>query len=319
MALADGLPVGRQWLPYGALVIGVLAVSTAAIFIRLAQDAAAPSLTISAARLVVASVVLTPYVTARHRVELRQLSWTDIRWALLGGAVLGAHFATWVASLEYTSVINSVTIVTSAPLWVALAAPFFLGETLGRRAVLGLILALGGGVLVGLSGESGTPPTRQDPLLGNSLALVGAWMAAIYFMIGRQLRARISVVVYIWLVYSVAAVLLVVLALATGQQVLGLEGEAYLWMGLMGLVPQLIGHSSFNYALGYLSAAYVSLVVLGEPIGSGILAIIFLQEWPVLLQLAGSVFILLGIGISSTEQAVQSSEPVFELVEETEA
>ncbi len=289
------------WLPFAALVIGLFAVSTAAIFIRLAQADDAPSLVLSAARLCVAALVLTPLVLRRHRDELRAVSLSDLKWALVSGVVLGLHFASWITSLEYTAVVNSVTLVTTNPLWVALLAPIVLGEKLDRAVLLGLALAMSGGILVGLSGEAGNPPTRHDPWLGNGLALVGAWMAAIYFIIGRRLRARLSLVVYIWLVYSAAAVVLVVAVLLAGQPVAGFQAQTYLWMVLMGLVPQLIGHSSFNYALGFLPAAYVSLIVLGEPVGSGLLAIILLDEWPVALQLVGAAFILVGIAVASRE------------------
>jgi drug/metabolite transporter (DMT)-like permease len=297
-----------NWRPYVALVIGVLAASTAAIFIRLAQEATAPSLVLAAARLSIASIVLTPLVLRRYWPDVRAVSFGDLKWALVSGVVLALHFATWITSLEYTAVVNSVTLVTTTPLWVALLAPIFLGEKLDRWAVAGLILALSGGILVGLSGASGDPPTRNAPLLGNGLALIGAIMAAIYFMIGRRLRARLHLTVYIWLVYSTAAIILVLVVLVSGERVGGLPGRAYLWMLMLGLVPQLIGHSSFNYALGFLSAAYVSLVILGEPIGSGLLAIIFLNEWPVWLQLAGSALILIGIGVASKEDLVRKTE-----------
>lgn len=297
----QSLPVSRNWLPLIALGVGVLAVSTAAIFIRLAQEEGAPSLVLAAARLVVASLALTPLVLKRHRQKLRAVSRSDLRWMLVGGIVLGLHFATWITSLEYISVVNSGVLVTTSPLWVALLAPLILKEKLGRWIILGLLVALGGGILVGLSGEVGDPPNRHDPLLGNGLALVGAVMAAIYYVIGRRLRVHLDFILYVWLVYSVGAVILIVTVVISGQRVFGLPGEAYLWMLLMGLVPQLIGHSSFNFALGYLPVAYVSLVVLAEPIGSGLLAILFLGEWPVTMQLIGSILILIGIAVASRE------------------
>ncbi len=291
----------RPWRPYAALGGGVLAVSTAAILIRLAQADGAPSLVLAAARLWVAALVLTPLVWREPRAELRALRGRVWGWALLSGLALGLHFATWITSLEYTAVVNSVTLVTSTPLWVALAAPFALGEKPTRAAVVGLALALSGGVLVGLSGAVGQPPTRHAPLLGNSLAIVGAWMAALYFLIGRKVRAQVGLTVYVWLVYGVAALVLSV-AVGVGRlPVLGFPPKTYLWMVLMGLVPQLLGHSAFNYALGYLPAAYVSLIILGEPIGSGLLALLILDEWPVALQLVGAALTLVGIAIASRE------------------
>jgi drug/metabolite transporter (DMT)-like permease len=286
------------------LAAGVLAVSTAAIFIRLAQDESAPSLVLAAARLTVAALVLTPVVFRRHKRELQTISRQDLKWAMIAGIVLGLHFATWISSLEYTAVVNSVVLVTTAPLWVAMMAPLFLGEKMTRWTAIGLGLALGGGILVALSGDTGEPSTRHDPLLGNGLALFGAVMAAIYFMVGRRLRARLSVTLYAWMVYSSAAILLISVVIISGQRVTGFPAEVYLWMILMGLIPQLIGHSAFNYALGYLPAAYVSLMVLGEPLGSGILAILLLGEWPVLLQVIGSAFILGGIIAASRVEKI---------------
>jgi drug/metabolite transporter (DMT)-like permease len=290
-----------RWRPYLILLVGVLAVSTAALFIRLAQEESAPSLVLAAGRVSVAALVLTPLVIRRRWHEVRAISVSDLKWALAAGVALGLHFATWITSLEYTAVVNSVTLVTTNPLWVALLAPFLLGEKLNRWAMIGLAVALGGGILVGLSGGTGDPPTRSDPLLGNGLALIGAVMAALYFILGRHLRARLSLVVYIWLVYGAAAVILIGIVTVSGEPVAGFPAQVYLWIILMGLISQLIGHSSFNYALGFLPAAYVSLVVLGEPIGSSILAMIFLDEWPVVLQLVGASLILLGIGLATRE------------------
>lgn len=300
-ATTPSASIGPAWQPYAALVIGLFAVSTAAIFIRLAQADHAPSLVLAAARLSVASIILTPIVWHHHRHELRDLSKSDFKWALVSGLVLGLHFATWISSLEFTAVVNSVTLVTTNPLWVALLAPFVLGEKLDRWVIAGLMLAMGGGILVGLSGEVGDPPNRHAPLLGNGLAVVGAIMAAIYFIIGRHLRARLSVMLYIWLVYSAAALVLVFAVIVAGEPVMGFPAQTYLWMLLMGLFPQLIGHSSFNYALGFFPAAYVSLVILVEPVGSGLLAIVFLDEWPVPLQLVGAALILAGIAVASRE------------------
>ncbi len=302
------------WKPYAALFIGLMAVSTAAILIRLAQEQDTPSLVVAAGRLVVASVVLTPIALRGHRAEIRALRPIDVGLAILAGAVLGLHFASWISSLEYTSVVNSVVLVTTNPLWVAVMAPLFLKEKLGYWTIVGLVLAIGGGVLVAVSGESGSPPTRSEPLLGNGLALIGAIMAATYFVIGRQLRAHLSVIPYIWLVYTTAAFILTVavLLIGDGEAITGLSGAAVLWVLLLGLIPQLVGHSSFNYALGFLPAAYVSLIVLGEPIGSGLLAIIFLDEWPILLQLLGSALILAGIAVATREQQVLSEEEIVE-------
>lgn len=291
-----------NWKPIIALLVGLLSVSTAAIFIRLAQQAEAPSLSVAAGRMVVAALLLTFPALTRHREQIQHLTGKELLLIAISGAFLAVHFAAWITSLEYTSVTNSVVLVTTAPLWVALLSPFLLKERLTRWVIAGLALALSGGMIVALGGDAGDPPTRPDPLLGNGLSLLGAWTVAGYYIIGRQLRSRLHLVTYTWSVYGTAAVLLLVTLLVTGGTLLGLRAEVYLWIVVLGVVPQLLGHSSFNYALAFFPAVYVSLVTLAEPIASSMLAILILNEYPGLLSGLGSVLILIGIAVASREQ-----------------
>jgi drug/metabolite transporter (DMT)-like permease len=278
--------------PLLAVFFGILAASTAAIFIRYAQNDA-PSLAIAAWRLSLATFVLAPLALTRRRVELSSLGRREAGQALLSGLFLALHFATWITSLEYTTVASSVVLVSTTPLWVALLSPFTLREPVTRLRVVGMLVALAGGIIVGLS-DSGESIAR-NPLLGDALALAGAMMGAGYIILGRQLRKQMSLLSYTFVVYGMAAVVLVVCMLAAGQAPFGYPAQTYLWFALLALVPQLLGHSSFNWALRYLSAAYVSTVLLGEPVGSTILALILLQETPGLIKLAGAALILLGI------------------------
>jgi len=261
---------------------------------------------------VLASLVLTPIVLRQYRAELAGLNRNQVALAMLAGVMLGAHFATWITSLEYTSVISSSVLVDTNPLWVAVATPFLLRERLSRGTVIGLLIAVAGAFLISLSPDPGKARIQDAPMLGNVLALLGAVSVAANFIIGRRLRAKISLVPYIWLTYGTAAIFLTLAMLFSGQTVIGLSPTAYLWMTLIALVPQLIGHSSYNYALGYLSAAYVSLTVLGEPIGSTILAMIFLGEvpkpvnvagLPIPTQVIGGALILLALVIASREES----------------
>jgi drug/metabolite transporter (DMT)-like permease len=142
--------------------------------------------------------------------------------------------------------------------------------------------------------------------LGNVLALFGAWMAAGYMLVGRQLRKSLSTIPYVALVYGMAALILLLAVVFRAEPVFSYSGETYLWLLLLGIFPQLLGHSLFNWALKYISAAYVSLTLLGEPIGTVILAIIFLKESPTLIEIVGAVLILIGIVIGSLHR----SQPV---------
>ena len=309
-------PTPRLPPPLG-IGIGILAVSTASIFIRYAQ-AYAPSLTIAAYRLVVSALILTPIALSTRRSEISTLSRKDIFLAVFSGIFLALHFATWITSLEYTTVASSVVFVTTTPLWVALLAPLTIKEPLTRPVLLGMALASAGGIVVGLSdscrlaGWKMTCPELADfikgkAFLGDFLALCGAWMAAAYVLIGRNLRRKLSLISYITLVYGVAACVLVIIMVSAGQVPWGYPPVAYGWFLLLALIPQLLGHSSFNWSLGYLSAAYVSITLLGEPIGSTILAFFLLGEKPAASKVFGAILILFGIYLASRSE-VRSSE-----------
>lgn len=292
-------------LPYIVIVIAIFAISTASTFIRFAQREA-PSLVIAAYRLALATLIMTPFValTRRYRAELRDLTLRDLGWALASGVFLGVHFATWVSSLDYTTVLISVVLVTTTPLWVALASAVLLRERMQRGTLAGLALALTGGVLIALGGggEDATGAGGDLQMWGNFLALVGAWAVAAYWMIGRRLRAHLSMVPYTWLVYGTAALVLLVMVGVARLPMTGYPPETYVWFVLLAVVPQLLGHSSFNYALAHLSAVYVSVAALGEPVGATILAMILLGEVPKLSDIIGGVLILGGIFLVSREE-----------------
>ncbi len=293
--------------PLLATLAGILLVSTASIFIRFAQ-AEASSMVIAAARLVVASLVLVPLALLRHRDDYRGLSRGEWGKGVLSGLFLALHFAAWITSLEYTSVASSVVLVTTTPLWVALLSPLVLKEHLRKGVLMGLGVATVGGVVVGLGNVCALEGGRfvcqmqslgREALIGNFLALFGAWMAAGYMLMGRQLRKKLDTVPYTALVYGVAAVILTAVVILGREPVSSYSGPTYFWLLALGIFPQLLGHSLFNWSLKYISAAYVSLTLLGEPIGTTILALIFLKEHPTLLEAVGAGLILLGIVIAS--------------------
>ena len=304
--------VKASWQPYLMLGVGLLAVSAASILIRQSQAEHASSFLISAWRVGTATLVLTPAVFGMYRADLRKLRRSDLLLVLLSGLMLTVHFASWISSLEYTSVISSTVLVNTHPLVVALVSPFLLRERLSRTTLIAIVIAVAGIIIVSLAGDAGTAVRQNNAMLGNVLALVGAVTVAAYYVIGRRVRARVAVIPYIWLTYGTSAILLFILTLATGQQIVGLSANAYLWMTLTGLIPQLIGHSAYNYALGYLSAAYVSLTILGEPVVSTILAIILLGEFPKIGQLPGGVLILLALVIASREETANTRRVVQE-------
>ena len=295
--------------PVAILIIGILAVSTASIFIRFAQREA-PSLVVAAYRMALAGVILAPVGLPGAFKALRSLTARQ-RWLiLLSGLFLAFHFGAWITSLEYTTVASSVVLVTTTPLWVAILSPLVLKERMSRATWLGLILAMLGGALVGLQEACSWNAGRlvclplQDfvggkAMLGNGLALFGAFMAAGYMLVGRQVRPVLSLFSYTFLVYSTSAIFLLIFVGISGQRLTGFSSSIYLWFLLLAAIPQVIGHSSFNWALKYLPAAFVSLALLGEPVGTTILAMIFLKEAPGAAELAGGALILTGIFLAS--------------------
>jgi drug/metabolite transporter (DMT)-like permease len=280
---------------YLVIVVGIGVVSLAAIFIRLAQADGVPSLLIAASRLTIASLVLTPITVYRHWVDIRKLRRREIALALISGFFLAVHFATWIISLEYTNVLISSILVTTSPLWAALLEFVFLRAKLGRIVIFGLVIALAGGVVATLASSSGEQGLGQEPLLGSLLAVTGAVCVAVYFVIGRKLRASLNLLPYIWLVYGCAAIILLTGVLIAQIPITGYPEQSYLWMAAMALLPQLVGHSSFNFALKYFSATFVGIVTQIEPFLSAIIAVWVFQEIPSELQFIGSIIILVGI------------------------
>jgi drug/metabolite transporter (DMT)-like permease len=304
--------------PILVLFFGILVVSTSSIFIRFAQREAA-SIVIAAYRLALAALILLPIVWFGYRAELLRLRRGQVGLVVLSGVFLAFHFATWITSLEYTTVASSVVLVSTTPLWVALLSPLVLRERPSRMVALGMVVALAGGTLVGLSescqvgaGGLACPPAAEffqgGASLGNLLALAGALCGAAYLLVGRFLRPTMSLVVYIFTVYGTAALALVGMALVSGKPLTGFSPPIYLFFLLLAAGPQLLGHTSFNYGLRYLSAAYVSVALLGEPIGSTILALIILKEIPSPLEIVGGVIILVGIYLASRGQDQPAKE-----------
>ncbi len=297
MSAAGPAPLAdrTKMAPRLALAIGIAAVSSGSIFVRFAQ-ADAPSLAISAYRLGLATLALLPLAWLQHRGELRRLSMAGWGRLAASGLFLAIHFATWITSLEYTSVASSVALVSTSPLWVALFAWAAWREPMTPRLLSGLGLALAGSVLISIA-ESRTAISSR-PLLGNALALAGALAVSGYWLIGRRMRPTLSLVPYVTVVYGSAALLLLAAAIFLGLPLSGFQPATYGWFLLLALLPQLLGHSSFNWALAHLPASYVAIATLGEPIGAAVLALAFLGEVPSVIKVAAAATVLAGIHLA---------------------
>jgi len=218
---------------------------------------------------------------------------------LLSGMALAVHFAAWIRSLELTTVAISVVLVATSPFFVAAGARLFLHTRISKRFILGLAIAFVGTVFIAYRDFF----AGDESFAGDLLAVLGAVGGAGYILCGRILRARLDNFSYISLAYTIAAIVLLLLVAALRLPMTGYSAETYGLFLLIALVPQLIGHSSFNWVLRYLSAPAVAILLLGEPVLASILAFILLHEEPAALQIAGSVLVLVGVLLATQAES----------------
>ncbi len=289
-----------KWQVALVLVAGVFAISTAAIFIRLAIASAGVrgvgfSLFLSASRLTIASLLLLP---AWRNLGRTQLSPGALRYACAAGVCLSVHFATWITSLSFTSIAASTTLVTTNPVWVALLSWLWFKEKPTKLTMIGIGVAFMGGVLIA-SGDAGATNAGSNPLLGNLLALVGAWMASLYFLLGREAQQRgLGIGSYVAVAYSTGALILLPLPLIFGSNYVGYPIAVYLYVLLMAVASQLIGHTTINWAVRWISPTLVTLAILFEPVSSSFLGFLIFDEVPGLPVLAGAVVLLGGVALA---------------------
>jgi drug/metabolite transporter (DMT)-like permease len=282
------------------IALGVAAVSVAAPLIRLAD---APALVVALYRNLVALAVLAPAALLLNRDDLRRLGRSDLGWCLLAGAALAAHFATWVTSLSMTTVASSTALVATAPVFVAAAGTLWLAERVGRRGWLGIALAVAGaaalaGADLRVSGQA---------LAGDLLALAGAAFAAVYLLAGRVVRRRLPLLPYVTVTYATAAALLLPAVLLRGDPLTGFGPWRWAALVGLGLGPQVLGHTVFNFLLGRLRADAVAVAVLGEPIGASILALVIFREVPPLAALPGALAVLAGIWLTLRDAGAEAT------------
>jgi drug/metabolite transporter (DMT)-like permease len=279
----------------GVLLLGILAISFGSILVRLALAASgdrslAFSLVMSAGRMGFAALLLLPGF--KNPIRARG----GIPFALAAGAALALHFAFWITSLSYTSVAASTALVTTNPVWVTLLGWLLFGERPSGLTLLGVGVALVGGLLIGLGDAQGG---GTNPLLGDLLALLGALAASFYFLLGREAQRRgLSLLEYVRVAYTTAFLILFPLPYLFGGGYGGYPGVVYLYILLMALLPQLVGHTSFNWATRHISPVLVTLAVLFEPVGASLLAFLLFGEVPGLQVILGALVLLLGVALA---------------------
>ena len=294
--------------PYAAIALAVASVSFSAIFISWSTS---PFITIALYRLALASLILTPFVLGNRGVLLA-LSRKELFGMMGVGAILATHFTLWIGSLKIegvsVSVASSVILVTSHPLMVGLLSHFVLRERLNGWMALGIGLGFSGVVVIGIADST----ARTASLAGDLLALLGGVAAGFYFLAGRRLRQRIPLLAYAFVVYVTATGVLFLYTLTLHESLVpvgDVPREMLLFLA-MALIPQIGGHTLYNWSLRWVPAPIVSLSLVGEPIGSSLLAWVLLNQVPGIAVGFGGALALAGIYLTAMGQGNRTRETI---------
>ncbi|SDK30940.1 DMT family transporter [Sediminibacillus albus] len=275
--------------PYIAIAVGVVSVSTAAIFVKLSDSA--PASIIANYRLLLAVLLMAPYVLVKHRKELIQIDKKDWCFSALAGIFLAFHFILWFESLNYTSVASSVVLVTLQPIFAFLGTYFFFKERFSAGALISMVIAIIGSVIIGW----GDLQVSGMALLGDMLALSGAVMVTGYLLLGQSVRKRLSLMAYTFVVYGVSSLTLIIYNLLLQQSFTGYPLNDWLIFLALAIIPTFFGHTLFNWAIKWVSTSTISMSIIFEPVGASILAYLVLGEQITWTQWLGGTIVIFGL------------------------
>src|SRR5690625_3923884 len=275
--------------PYVAVVIGVIAVSTSAIFVKLASGA--PAGTIAFYRLFIAVVLMLPTILLKYRAEIRSITKRDWMLAILSGVFLALHFILWFESLNYTSVASSVVLVTLQPIFAFVGTYIFFGERFSVAAIISMLITLIGSFII----SCGDFQISGLALLRYILALLGAITVTVYFLLGQKLRRSLSLMTYTFIVYGSSALTLLLYNIVLGNNFFQFTPNTWGWFFALAIIPTFFGHSLLNWALKWVSTSTISMAIVFEPIGASILAYIILKEHVTWSQWLGGTIVIFGL------------------------
>ena len=275
---------------YALLATAVLCVSVGSIFIRLAS---APPLAVAFYRIGLATLIIAPFALGSARQAWPALTARRKLVIAASGIALGLHFATWIASLSYTSVAASVLLVNTAPLFTLAFSRLVLGETVARSVMAAMAIALAGAACIAAADWKGS----ASSLTGAALAMAGAVALSAYHVIGRGLRHALPLPAYVLCVWAAAAATLGALVLIFGAPVTGYPARTVGWLLALAFVPTVLGHGLVNLSLRAFPAPTVGLFLLGEPVAASALAFAVFGERPGALTLVGGMLVVLALAV----------------------
>ncbi|MFD1362001.1 DMT family transporter [Lentibacillus salinarum] len=275
--------------PYIAVVIGVVSVSTSAVLVKLADQA--PAAIIANYRLLLAVMIMAPYVLIKNRSEFQFIQKRDWLLSALAGIFLAFHFIVWFESLNYTSVASSVVLVTLQPIFAFLGTYLFFQERFSYGAIISMVIALLGSLII----SWGDFQISGIALFGDMLALLGAVLVTAYFLMGQRVRKRLSLMTYTFIVYGISSLTLILYNLIGGNPFFGYPVDHWLVFLGLAILPTFFGHTLFNWALKWVSTASISMGIVFEPVGASILAYFILGETITWSQWLGGSIVLFGL------------------------
>lgn len=274
--------------PYIPIIIGVISVSLSAILVKLSN---ADSGVIAFYRMLLSVLIMSPWFFWKYFTELKLLSRKEWIFSSIAGVFLAFHFILWFESLNYTSVASSTVLVTLQPIFAFVGTYFFFKEKISVKSLLAGAIAILGSVLIAwgdfrISGQA---------LFGDILALIACALVTGYFLFGQEVRKRLSLVTYTMVVYSVSVVTLFFYVLLKGESFGPYPTNDWIVFLLLAIIPNLLGHNLFNWAIKWVSTNVISISILFEPIGAAILAFFIFDEYLSVTQLFGGLIVIAGI------------------------
>ena len=276
--------------PYIPIVIGVISVSLSAIFVRLAE---AESGVIAFYRMLFSVLIMSPLFFMKYKHEIKSLNRREWIFMSIAGVFLAFHFILWFESLNYTSVASSTVLVTLQPIFALVGTYFFFKENISLKAIIATVVAISGSVLIAW----GDFKVSGDAFFGDVLALIACALVTGYFLFGQEVRKRLSLITYTMVVYSVSTIVLFAYVLFVGQSFGPYESNEWIMFLLLAIVPNLLGHNLFNWAIKYVSTNIISISILFEPIGASVLAFFIFGELLTFTQILGGVIVIVGITV----------------------
>lgn len=277
--------------PYAALVVGVISVSASAIFVKLCSS---PSGVIAFYRLLFSVIFMLPiFLSKKYISELRLITKKDWLFSMVAGVLLAFHFILWFESLNYTSVASSTVLVTLQPIFAFIGTYFFFKERLSFKAIISGIIAVGGSTII----SWGDFHISGSALFGDFLALIACAFVTGYLLFGQTVRKRLSLITYTFVVYFMSSFTLLIYVLICNQKMLPDKKSDWIYFILLALIPNLLGHTIFNWTIKWLSASTISMAILFEPVGATILAYFLLNEQTAWFQIIGGLIVISGISL----------------------